>query len=59
MALAQQQQMGGGQVTYVVVEDDQEVNHCQHCLLFWLFGGFWLPFWLAACFCGVCKKPCG
>ena len=33
---------GGGGATVVFVEDTS-VNHCQHCLLCFLFGGFWAP----------------
>jgi hypothetical protein len=43
----------------VVLVDDDDINHGQHCLMCFLCGGFWLPFWLAACMCGVCKRPCG
>ncbi|UJR24204.1 hypothetical protein I4U23_027170 [Adineta vaga] len=39
-------------------QQNKDVQHGCHCLLWLLTGGLWTPCWIAAC-CGCCcERPC-
>jgi len=52
----QRQQMT---TTTTIIVQKPEVDHCCHCFLCFLFGGFWLPCWVCACADCCCQRPCG
>jgi hypothetical protein len=40
-------------------KEGEEIAYCQHCAMCFLCGGMWLPCFIAAETCGICKRPCG
>ena len=40
-------------------KDGEEMAYGQHCLMCFLCGGMWLPCFIAAETCGICRRPCG
>ncbi|CAF1273579.1 unnamed protein product [Rotaria magnacalcarata] len=53
-----QPQQTGSQPIYIIQNQNRDVQHGCHCILWLVTAGLWTPCWIAAC-CGCCcQRPC-